>query len=108
MTPKKLMEPVASLSKELESVPIEDVRIGDIFIRGGHPGHAMIIVDVVHDAAGNKAILVAQSYMPAQDIHIVTNPLKQSDSPWYKIDKNTTEFKFPEANFTTGDIKRFK
>ena len=98
----------ASLSKELESVPIEDVRIGDIFIRGGHPGHAMIIVDVVHDAAGNKAILVAQSYMPAQDIHIVTNPLKQSDSPWYKIDKNTTEFKFPEANFTTGDIKRFK
>jgi hypothetical protein len=30
MTPKKLMEPVASLSKELESVPIEDVRTGDI------------------------------------------------------------------------------
>jgi hypothetical protein len=108
MTPKKLMEPVASLSKELESVSIEDVRIGDIFIRGGHPGHAMIIVDIVQDAAGNKAILVAQSYMPAQDIHIVTNPLKQSDSPWYKIDKNTSEFNFPEAYFTTGDIKRFK
>ena len=46
--------------------------------------------------------------MPAQDIHIVTNPLKQSDSPWYKIDKNTTAFNFPEANFIIGDIKRFK
>ena len=98
----------ASLSKELKSISLSDLQVGDVFIIGGHPGHAMIVVDMAEDYMGNKAILVAQSYMPAQDIHIVTNPLKQSDSPWYKIDKNTTEFKFPEANFTTGDIKRFK
>ncbi len=35
-----------SLYEELESVPIKDMDIGDIFVQGGSPGHAVIVVDM--------------------------------------------------------------
>ena len=98
----------ASLSKELVSVAVSDLKIGDIFIVGGHPGHAMVIVDMAEDKLGNKAILVAQSYMPAQDIHIVTNLNNKNTSPWYIINTNTKSVSFPEYYFNIDTIKRFK
>lgn len=97
----------ASLSKELRPVMLSDLTVGDVFIKGGHPGHAMIIVDMATDAKGRKAIMVAQSYMPAQDIHIVTNLGDRKSSPWYIIDDNTKEFSFPEYGFDSEQIKRF-
>ena len=98
----------ASLSRELSKVSIDDVKIGDVFILGGHPGHAMIVVDMATDANGRKAILVAQSYMPAQDIHVVTNLDDKKLSPWYIIDSSTTSFSFPEWSFDASQIKRFR
>lgn len=98
----------ASLSRELAVSNITDLKIGDIFIIGGHPGHAMVIVDMAEDAFGNKAILVAQSYMPAQDIHIVTNLTDKKLSPWYIVDRDTTQFNFPEYNFDKSNIMRFR
>lgn len=98
----------ASLSKELVDVTVSDLQIGDVFIIGGHPGHAMVIVDMAEDKVGNKAILVAQSYMPAQDIHIVTNLNNQYSSPWYIINSNTKSVSFPEYYFNINQIKRFK
>jgi hypothetical protein len=97
----------ASLSKELVKVNVNDIKVGDIFIVGGHPGHAMIIVDLATDKFGNKAIMVAQSYMPAQDIHIVTNLSGQSRTPWYIINERTTDISFPEFHFSMNQIKRF-
>lgn len=97
----------ASLSKELVKVNVNDLKVGDIFIVGGHPGHAMIIVDLATDKFGNKAIMVAQSYMPAQDIHIVTNLSGQSRTPWYIINERTTDISFPEFHFSMNQIKRF-
>lgn len=98
----------ASLSKELIPVDPADIKVGDIFIIGGHPGHAMIIVDMAVDKFGNKAILVAQSYMPAQSIHIVTNLSNKQTSPWYIINSNTKNVSFPEFHFYINQIKRFK
>lgn len=98
----------ASLSRELAVSNITDLKIGDIFIIGGHPGHAMVIVDMADDAFGNKAILVAQSYMPAQDIHIVTNLVDKKTSPWYIVNKGTENFNFPEYHFNKSNIMRFK
>ena len=98
----------ASLSKELISVNPDNLQVGDVFIVGGHPGHAMIIVDVACDKYGNKAIMVAQSYMPAQDIHIVTNGLDKRISPWYIINSSTTSVNFPEFYFKIDQVKRFK
>lgn len=96
-----------SLSKELRTTTLADVRIGDVFIVGGSPGHAMIIVDLARDDSGRSAIMVAQSYMPAQDIHIVTNLNDESVSPWYVFDENTQTFRFPEWTFFSDQVKRF-
>ena len=98
----------ASLSQEMISVSLSDARPGDVFIIGGHPGHAMMIVDMAVDSKGRKAIMVAQSYMPAQDIHVVTNLNDKATSPWYIYDEQTQTFRFPEWTFDAGQIKRFK
>lgn len=75
-----------SLEKQLSAVsPFEDMHIGDVLIKGGSPGHAMLIIDMATDKRGNKIYMLAQSYMPAQDIHIVKNYNSQDQGPWYSI-----------------------
>ena len=49
--------------------PVTSMQIGDVLIQGGSPGHAVIVVDMAENpATGEKLYLLAQSYMPAQDI----------------------------------------
>ncbi|MGN7819352.1 DUF4846 domain-containing protein [Chitinophaga sp. 22536] len=71
-----------SLSRELkQGRNPQNIQPGDVFIQGGSPGHAVIVIDVAQHRSGKKMFLLAQSYMPAQDIHILKNPA--SHSPWY-------------------------
>jgi hypothetical protein len=104
-----------SLNKELTSVEdVSDMRIGDVFIQGGfpgragiRPGHAIIVVDMaVHKENGKKLFLLAQSYMPAQDIHILRNPKNDDLNPWYELDFEGPLLT-PEWIFTKDDLKRF-
>jgi len=96
----------ASLARELDRVSdARRIEAGDVFIQGGSPGHAVIVVDVAQDAQGRRAVLLAQSYMPAQDIHVLRNP-RSPDNPWYIIDGDgplTT----PEWHFPAGSLRRF-
>lgn len=80
-----------------------DVQIGDVWVHGGSPGHAMLVVDMAADRQGRKICLLAQSYMQAQDIHLVINPGNQSLSPWYEIG----EFPLytPEWTFYTQELR---
>ena len=73
----------ASLEKEMNPISIENLRIGDVFIKGGFPGHAVILVDLAENETGEKVFLLAQSYMPAQEIQILKNPNNLELSPWY-------------------------
>lgn len=96
-----------SLSKELKSVPISTIQGGDVFIYGGFPGHAMIVMDVAkNNITGERVFMLAQSYMPAQDIHIVKNLNNTDISPWYEIPENGI-LETPEWTFETRDLKRF-
>lgn len=73
-----------SLSKELKSKRLDEVEIGDVISQGGSPGHAVIVVDMsMNSENGNKSILLAQSYMPAQQIHVIKNHKNFQNSPWY-------------------------
>jgi maltoporin len=93
----------ASLNKQLKAVKMMDMQAGDVLIKGGFPGHAVIVVDMARNASGEKIYLLAQSYMPAQDIHILNNPNNESLSPWYLLkeeDVNT-----PEYYFTRDQLK---
>ncbi len=97
----------SSLSKEMIAVDLSDLTIGDVFIRGGFPGHAVIVLDVViNSETGAKQFLLAQSYMPAQDIHILLNP-KTQNSPWYTMPEGNS-LVTPEWTFERTDLKRFK
>ena len=95
----------ASLSKQLTAKKIDAVAPGDVLIRGGFPGHAVMVLDVATNADGNKAYLIAQSYMPAQDIHILLNPSNQN-SPWYFVN-NQQQIVTPEYIFTKVELKRW-
>lgn len=97
-----------SLSKELQSVALNDMKIGDVFIRGGSPGHAILVVDMaINSQNGKKLFLLAQSYMPAQETHVLKNPNSNALSPWYELDFDG-ELHTPEWTFSRNELKRFK
>ena len=97
-----------SLSKELRSIKYNELRTGDVFIQGGSPGHAVIVVDVAAKLDnGNKVFLLAQSYMPAQDIQILINPANPSISPWYELRAEESIIITPQWTFKQNDLKRF-
>ena len=97
----------ASLSKQLQ--PVDDfsaIQPGDVLIRGGFPGHAAIVTDVAENAAGKKIFTIAQSYMPAQDIHLLVNPANENISPWYEVN-NDKRIVTPEYLFYKTELKRW-
>ena len=96
-----------SLEKELKPVPIADVQAGDVFIHGGSPGHAVIVMDVAVNAGGEKIFLLAQSYMPAQDIHVLVNPSNADLSPWYAVREIGDVLETPEWEFSVRELRRF-
>lgn len=95
----------ASLEKELEQVSPLDIRPGDVFIQGGYPGHTVIVMDVVSDNAGQHKMMLAQSYMPAQSIHILRNPFDAA-TVWYDV-RESGELPTPEWRFRFEDLRRF-
>jgi len=97
-----------SLSKELKAKPISEMNIGDVFIQGGSPGHAVLIVDMAfHEKTGERIFLLAQSYMPAQDIHILKNVANTSYGPWYSVEDMKESLRTPEWTFSAEDLKSF-
>lgn len=95
-----------SLSKEMTAVTPDSLQIGDVFIQGGSPGHAVIVVDVCRNSKGEKLFMLAQSYMPAQEIHVLKNFNEPSISPWYRVHSDG-ELNTPEWDFKMSDLKRF-
>ena len=96
-----------SLEKELSAKSIVDIAIGDVFIQGGSPGHAVIVVDMaINEATGERKFLLAQSYMPAQETQILLNPANGLENPWYS-NKMTGRFRTPEWTFDVQHLKGF-
>ncbi len=95
-----------SLEKELIKKELKDISIGDVFIQGGSPGHCVIVVDMAKKEDSDEVIfMLAQSYMPAQDIQILIGD--EIDSPWFSasIDENLIT---PEWTFRIGDLKTWE
>ena len=102
-----------SLSRELRAVPLAEARPGDVLIHGGSPGHAVLVLDVaVQPATGQRYLLLAQSYMPAQSIHVLQNI--GTDQPtlrnraWFAVPgPEATQFDTPEWTFEANELARF-
>jgi len=97
-----------SLDRDLASIAFDEMKTGDVLINGGSPGHAVIVVDMAENPdTGEKLFMLAQSYMPAQDIHVLANLNDSSISPWYRMEFDG-KIKTPEWTFDKANLKRFK
>ncbi len=96
----------SSLSKEMKSIKMKDMQMGDVLIQGGFPGHAVIVLDMAENSDGEKLYMLGQSYMPAQELQVLKNLNTKSMSPWYKLDEKSAVYT-PEWEFSSGDLKRF-
>lgn len=90
-----------------KKIKLSEARAGDIFIRGGSPGHVVMIVDICKNAEGTKAYLLAQGYMPAQEFQVLKNPLHE-ENPWYYEDEIKYPLRTPEYSFEEGSLRRYK
>jgi hypothetical protein len=81
------------------------MQIGDVFIKAGRPGHAVIVVDMA-ECEGDKVFLLAQSFMPAQEVHILKNLQDSELSPWYDLDLED-DLQTPEWTFELQALRRF-
>jgi hypothetical protein len=97
-----------SLARDLPPrSPAAALRIGDVFVQGGSPGHAAIVVDLARDPhSGRAAFLLAQGFMPAQDVHVLRNPADPALSPWYERDFGG-RLDTPEWTFRAADLRHW-
>jgi uncharacterized protein DUF4846 len=96
-----------SMEHELKPVPLSSIEIGDVFVKGGFPGHAVLVADMVENAqTGEKRFLLIQSYMPAQEIHVLKNPAAPDGSPWYPA-AFAGDLVTPEWIFHPGALHRW-
>jgi hypothetical protein len=96
-----------SLGRELRPVErIAAAAIGDVFIQPGSPGHAVVIVDLAVEAGGRRLALLAQSSMPARDMHLLRNTLDPSLGPWFPL-VDGQPLATPGRVFLPEDLKRF-
>ena len=97
-----------SLNTELKEIETEkQLKIGDMLIVGGFPGHVIMIADIVENKDGQRLYLLIQGNTPAQSIHILKNLDDISISPWYKL-KINSEISVPGFTFEKSKFVRFK
>lgn len=97
-----------SLERELKAKDWTNLAVGDVLIKGGSPGHAVIVVDVArHKTSGKFIFLLAQSYMPAQDIHVLQNLNDKKLSPWYRTPSGET-VTTPEWTFYATQLRSWR
>lgn len=95
-----------SLERDLQPVaPDEPLRPGDVFVQGGFPGHAVIVADLAENERGDRIFLLAQSYMPAQDVHVLVRP--GAKDAWYPFPVGTS-LRTPEWTFSPPRRMRFR
>jgi hypothetical protein len=92
-----------SLQQELSPAAELPIEPGDVFIQGGSPGHAVLVMDVARSSTGRTYFLLAQSYMPAQDMHVLRGPVAGA---WYELGSGT-ELRTPEWTFAWSDRRRW-
>lgn len=88
---------------EAETISLADMDVGDVILKGGSPGHVVMVVDVCGNESGEKAFLFAQGYMPAQEFHVIKNPTHDQD-PWYYESEMTFPLRTAEYTFDDASM----
>jgi hypothetical protein len=67
----------------------------------------VLVLDVATNAQGKKLFLLGQSYMPAQEFHVLKNPNNPRLSPWYEADF-AGQLVTPEWIFEKSELRQFQ
>ena len=94
-----------SLTQDGKSVAFEQMEVGDFFVHGGGPGHAVLVADLARDEAGNMKALLLQGYMPAQSVHILAPGTRDA---WFDLDPEKPVYAPPWGEFQWSELRRFK
>lgn len=90
-----------SIARDALTPARADVRAGDFFVQGGWPGHAVLILAIAENTAGERRALLGQSYMPAQSFQV----LASGGQPWFSLQADTVETPFWRP-FAWSDLRR--
>lgn len=93
-----------SLKSELRKKQLHQMEPGDVWIESGSPGHVVMVVDKAMGKDGQTIFLLAQSYMPSQEMHILKS--ETEFSPWFVLPK-TDRFQTPEWEFPAKELYGF-
>lgn len=94
-----------SMESESRKISLAELRVGDVFLKGGSPGHVVMVVDICENEEGKKAFLLGQGHMPAQEFHVLKNPLHRNN-PWYYEEEISYPFVTPDYVFPEGSLRR--
>lgn len=99
----------ASLAAELRPVGARAIAPGDVLIQGGYPGHAVLVLDAAVAPDGRRYLLLGQSYMPAQQFHVLKNLGAPALTPWFEeATLDGSGLTTPEWRpFLRRDVRRF-
>lgn len=70
-----------SLERDLLKPRPGELQPGDLFVAGGSPGHAVVLLDIAARPDGARVALVGQGFTPAQDLHVLRSP----EGPWFPL-----------------------
>ena len=94
-----------SMEKESKMITLKEMKIGDVFLHSGTPGHVVMVVDCCKNDEGNIQFLLAQGFMPAQEFHLIKNPA-HPENPWYDISEIKETLVTPEYQFGINEFRR--
>lgn len=94
-----------SLARQASPPPLAELRAGDFFVLPGNPGHTVLVLDVARADDGRRAVLLGQSYMPAQSYHVLR---ASAQTPWYAIESGSVGIQTPfwPAPFPWSSLRR--
>jgi hypothetical protein len=93
-----------SLCKELKKA--EGLQTGTVIIFPGNPGHCCIIIDEALTDKQDTVYKIAEGYMPAQSIYILSNPYEPEWNPWYHLGKG--DINTASCSFRSYYLKKFE
>jgi hypothetical protein len=95
---------VYSLFKDTEPAKDREVEAGDVLLKLGRPGHALMVLDVAKNAQGQVKVLLGEGGTPVQTFHV---PRGKDGSPWFSLGKGQAIELGPKGGYQLKDLYRW-
>jgi hypothetical protein len=93
-----------SLMDDTRAAEDRAVWAGDVFLRRGRPGHALMILDIATDGRGRVKVLLGEGGTPAQAFHVLRN---DAGSAWFLITQTRPIDLGRRGVFTLKDLRHW-